>query len=351
MSAPKKRAGGSRAQPQRASSAAPAPSSRGRRLALFGLLAALGLAGYFAWRARASADSASRASGAPPIPAPAVADLEVPVQEILAQSRQHLLDHPDSAEAWGWYAAVLDAHHFSREAEPCYRRAHELDARDVRYSYNLAVLLELLGADPAECVALFRSVATLKPDYPPVHARLGQALLRQGDSRAALAAFDRALELDPKLWIVRRVRARTWIDLDEPQRAIPELEAIAVQFPADAPTQAALAQARTAAGDTAGAEAASQRARAKTDLLSLPDPLQFLVIQQGRSSRQLSTRAASRAAEGDWAGAAQDLQLLLRTRAQDPSVHERLAEAYRKLGQASLAERSAATARALRGGQ
>lgn len=318
--------------------------SRARWWAL-GTLALLASAGLFVWLAR------SRTAGAVPIPAPAVADLELPVQEILARSRQHLVEHPDSAEAWGWYAAVLDAHKFSREAEPCYRRAHELDPQDVRYSYNLAVLLELLGADPAECVALFRKVEARQPDYPPVHARLGQALLRQGDPRAALRELERALELDPELAIVRRLRARAWIELEEPARALPELEALAAQFPADAPTHAALAQARTAQGDAAGAAAAGRIAATKTDLLALPDPLQFLVVQQGRSARQLSSRANSRAAQGDWAGALQDLQLLLRTRAQDASVHERLAEAYRKLGQPALAERSAATARGLRGGK
>lgn len=301
--------------------------------------------GLLVWRSRSHADPPVSRAKQIPIPEPAVGDMEPAVQEIVAQSRKNLLANPGLAESWGWYGAVLDAHHFYEEAEPCYRRALELAPKDPRYSYNLAVLLESRGVDPEESLALYRKVAELQPKYPPVHVRIGYNLTRKGDSQGALAAFQQALAFDPRLWVARRSLGRVWLDLEQFAKAAAELEQVAAAVANDGPTHAALAQAYAGLGQAERAAAASERARGLDDVLPLSDPLHYIVLQQGRSARLASERAASRMADGDYAGAIEDLKLVLRTRADDPKIHERLAEAYRRAGQDVQAQRELEEAR------
>src|SRR5262249_51559568 len=129
-----------------------------------------------------------------------------------------------------------------------------------------------------------------------------------------------------------------------------ELERVAAKSPEDGPTQAALAQVYRQLGDAANADAAMQKSRDAKDLLVLPDPVEFLVTKAGRTAKMASSRAAIRFADGDYAGAVEDLKIVLRTHGQDPKVHERLADAYQRLGQAELAAQEVAEAKRLRDG-
>jgi tetratricopeptide (TPR) repeat protein len=305
----------------------------------------------------AGAAAAWRLHSAPPagsdlraivVPNPRITELEPLVQEIITRARKNLLSSLGSANAWGWYGAVLDAHLFYAEAEPCYRRAHELDPLDVRHSYDLAMVLEALGAEPQRSIELYRLVAQREPQFPPVHVRIGYNLARTGDTQAAVAEYQAALALDPKLWVARRSLGRLYIELGDPARAITELEPVAAAAPEDGPTQAALAQAYCAKGEHALAAAATERARTLPDQLTLPDPLQFQVRAQGRSAVLATERADARAADGDYAGAVEDLKIVLNTRARDPKIHDRLADAYQHLGQKALADQELAEARRLR---
>jgi protein O-GlcNAc transferase len=291
----------------------------------------------------------SRPANAVEVPNPATTGYEAPVQEIVAQARRGVLDNPSSADAWGWLAAVLDAHRFFEHAEPAYRRALELAPDDPKLTYNLAILLESRGADPDESLRLYRNFAQREPKFPPVHVRMGHDLVIQGRMEAAAEAYRAALALDPQLTIARRALGQVLIVLDDTAGAAEELQRVAAAAPEDGPTQAALAQVYTRLGDEARAAEAMRRGRELPDKLSLPDPVQFLVTQQGRSARQASTRAASRVLTADYAGAVEDLKIVLRTRSEDPRIHERLAEAYQHLGQSALAGQQLAEARRLRG--
>jgi Flp pilus assembly protein TadD len=329
---------------------APAVRPRaGRRRVLFALAAALLLGTtWFVWKMPASSRSAP--ARAADVPDPPTADMEPPVREIIARARQGVLKTPGSAEAWGWYAAVLDAHSIYKPAELCYRRAIELAPQDPRYAYNLGILLESLGAEPDESLVLMRRLAAQQPTFPPVHVRIGMTLMRKGDYRAAAESFRRALALDPKFTMARRSLGQTLLALDDAAGALPELQRAAREVPQDRPTRAALAQAYTLLGDDARATETLRGVNELGPAMPFPDPVRFLVEQQGSSAKQAAARAASRQLEGDWAGAAQDLEIVKRTRASDPSVYERLAEAYQHLGRLDLAEAHRAQARTLRGG-
>jgi len=316
-------------------------------LALLGLAI---LAGTGFWLLRQS--GAIPPQGSTPgfaVPDPPTTEMEPLVRDLIVQTRRNVLADPGSEEAWGLYAAVLDVHGFLEEAEPCYRRARSLAPEKVRHSYNLAILLEKLGAEPEECIELYRFVAQRQPDYPPVHTRIGRILSEKGEHEAAVGAYETALRLDPQLHIARRALGRVWIELGQFAKGVAELESVAAAAPEDGPTQAALSTAYLELGDTERSMAARERARTRVEALSLPDPLQFLVVRLGRSASLASARVDGRFAEGDFAGAVEDLKIVLHTRPNDPKVHERLAEAYLRLGQSELAEQEKAVARRLRG--
>ncbi|MBK7643456.1 MAG: tetratricopeptide repeat protein [Planctomycetes bacterium] len=284
----------------------------------------------------------------PAVPNPPLAELEAPVQEILAASRKGVVEAPASANAWGWYAAVLDAHQYSAEAQVCYRRARELAPRDKRFAYNYAILLDTLGGEPERSIELLRIVEDQDPGYPPVHVRMAHSLSRKGDAAGSAAEYRRALELDPALTIARRGLGRILLDLEQFDEAQRELDRVVAAVPGDGPTHAALAQLYTEHGETERAAAASKLARDLPDALTLPDPLHFIVLEQGRSARLATARAEGRMLDGDFAGAAADYEIVLRTRAQDPKIHERLAQAYQRLGKTARAQAELAEAKRLR---
>jgi tetratricopeptide (TPR) repeat protein len=177
--------------------------------------------------------------------------------------------------------------------------------------------------------------------------RIGHCHSQRGDHAAAAAAYRRALALDPGLSIARRALGQALIQLEDYVGAQTELERVAALVPQDGPTQAALARVYAQRGDEARALDAANRARGQRDALTLPDPIRFQVAQQGRSSRLALERLPGRIAEGDYAGAVDDLKLVLRTRARDPKVHEQLADAYQHLGQKGLADQELAEAKRL----
>jgi predicted Zn-dependent protease len=293
--------------------------------------------------------SSSRSANVVPVPDPDTTGFEAPVREIIAQARRGVVDHPTSLDAWGWLATVLDAHLFSSHAEIAYRRALELAPNDPVLSYNLAVLLESLGGDPDESLSLYRGFAHSQPDFPPVYVRIGRILAVEGQLKAAAEAYRTALKFDPGLAFARRSLAQVLIALGDETAAAAELERVEAVAPKDGPTLAALAQVYARLGQGARASEATRRGRESSDELNFPDPVQFQVKQQGRSARMASLRAADKVRDADYAGALEDLKIVLLTRSRDPRIHDRVAEAYQHLGQSALAEEHLAEARRLRG--
>ena len=311
------------------------------------LIALAAIAGIW----KVSTSRATRAFDVASVPNLDTTDMEELVAEIITRARDGVLKAPDSYPAWRFYAAVLDAHDYFAEAEIAYRRALELAPDDSWCLYNLAVTLESLDADPDQILALYRKFAEGQPTFPPVHVRIGGVLARKGDLQGAAQAHRAALALDPKMKAPRRSLGQLLIALGDAPGAIVELERVAQQVPADGPTQAALAQAYTLTGDEARAAAAAARARELREVIGVVDPMRFEVDAQGRSAALASARAEERVRAGDFAGAVEDLKIVLRSTPTKPTLHERLAAAYQQLGQLDLAEKHRAEAQRLRAAQ
>src|SRR5579875_1022768 len=72
----------------------------------------------------------------PLVEPPTIAELpDAEVRQALERARQHVLDQPHSAEAWGLLGMILLAHRFDPEADRCFTQACRLDPRRARWPY------------------------------------------------------------------------------------------------------------------------------------------------------------------------------------------------------------------------
>ena len=129
------------------------------------------------------------------VPYPELAGVEARVREKVDEAHRAVEAESGSAETWGRYGIVLDAHHLPVEAAAAYREAARLDAGDARWSYFLATLLEY--QDPTEAVSWYEKAVRLRPSYAPARIRYGQTLEAVGRDADAEVEYRRATELDP----------------------------------------------------------------------------------------------------------------------------------------------------------
>jgi predicted TPR repeat methyltransferase len=94
---------------------------------------------------------------------------------------------------------------------PLQRSSGDLRA-DRRYAYARAALEE---RDASAAADLFRQTLELAPDWPPAHFGLGEALELSGEHAAAIAAFRRALALQPDDALGAAVRLARLGDIPE----------------------------------------------------------------------------------------------------------------------------------------
>ncbi|HYB12987.1 MAG TPA: tetratricopeptide repeat protein [Myxococcota bacterium] len=117
-------------------------------------------------------------------------------QEALLEYRNALEINPKSAEVNFEIAQVLAADQKYSEALFFYRETHRLDPK--RLDAELAEAALLIGASPDEAQALIDEMIEKNPSYSPAWGRRAQFLLSKKDVDGALAAAQKAVELDPK---------------------------------------------------------------------------------------------------------------------------------------------------------
>jgi tetratricopeptide (TPR) repeat protein len=268
-------------------------------------------------------------------------DLEPRVAELLSAHRDAVVESPTSHEAWGAYAAALDAHEMYGEAEIAYERARELSPRDFRWTYLLATVAEIRGGDPGRVRALLEKAAAMEPGYATVHYRLGDVLARSGDTAEAADAYRRALHAAPDFHVARRELGQMLLRLGSIQEARGHLERVLNEAPDDRATLSALVQATIQLGDAAASDLYAARVRdldeainvSNVSALRVPDPLRFQLESIAVSSRACDERASRLMAEGKFAEAVENLKIVLETRPDDASTHLRLGSACLGLGE------------------
>ncbi|MFP4087844.1 MAG: tetratricopeptide repeat protein, partial [Desulfobacteraceae bacterium] len=103
----------------------------------------------------------------------------------------------DCVEAWNSLGNICQADGRLSEAQQCYQKALEIDAKHGSAANNLGNLYQKRGRLEAAETYYRRALSVCSQD-PEVLSNLGQCLRSQGRLTEALAAIDRALEQDPE---------------------------------------------------------------------------------------------------------------------------------------------------------
>jgi len=289
------------------------PETRGTRtrlhfLALAGLVAAVIALGLGLWLTRAGDETPTRTSVE--LPDPDTSDMTAPVERAIRNARLAAHAQPASAAAVGQFGQVLHAHWLYEGATECYEIAHELAPEDFRWVYLLAGVEDIRGSDASRIDELFREAIRLAPQFPPVHVRHADALMRLGRWAEARDAYAEAARLDPELVLAYRGLGQAANLLGHGPEAVEHLERSRELAPEDRITQIALARAYALAGQDERAAEASRKAQTLTSQASLPDQVFFEVQNMAVDPESLRKRAARKLREGNIDAAIEALSLL-----------------------------------------
>lgn len=291
---------------------------------------ALGAVGYFVLRDDGLHQASPTAEWH--IPDPDLTDMLPPVARSIQTAREGVVKQPSSAEAWGRFGNVLDAHHLYSDAAICYGRAHDLAPGAFQWAYMLAVVRDLLGADQKQIVEAFEKAIKLNSVYPPAFFRYGQALLRQGMLTEARDAYQTAVELDPKFAMAHHGLGQSLLSMGEAESAVKHLAQARELDPTDSMAYTALARAYQLTGDRGRAKEAADKAGSLKPSLSVPDPVRFDMQLLAVDPRSCIRRYAGNMRAGRFDKAISDLKLLLEMFPGTANYHVELATCYQKVG-------------------
>ncbi|MBI1916590.1 MAG: tetratricopeptide repeat protein [Planctomycetes bacterium] len=105
---------------------------------------------------------------------------------------------PQSAATWVWLGVGLYHQGKLDQASACYRKAIDLDPKDLWAHSNSGLVLQKQGK-PDEAIAYYRKAIDLDPKFAVAHYNLADALKEQGKLDEAVACYRRAIDLDLKL--------------------------------------------------------------------------------------------------------------------------------------------------------
>jgi tetratricopeptide (TPR) repeat protein len=197
----------------------------------------------------------------------------------------------ERARAYGALGMVLHAGEFYEAAEPAYLNAQDLVPQDRRWPYYLGHLHQAIGDSRASMAAFERALA-LKPDDVPTLVWLGRTHLTLGEADLAAPLFERALETAPRtVAALAGLGQAALARRDFPDAVARFEEALAID-PDASSLHAPLAQAYQQLGEDD--QARSHLARWRNTELLVPDPLGQdldLSIESGLSYEQRGVRA------------------------------------------------------------
>ncbi len=134
------------------------------------------------------------------------------------------------ARAHTLLAEVLLRRNRLPEAETHARRALTLDPNFPR-AHLVRASIALARRAPAEAIAELARARELGLETASLYTLLGLAHEQKGEIEAALHAYSRALERDPKASAARQARSRLWLERRDYARALEDLEVLAQSQP------------------------------------------------------------------------------------------------------------------------
>ena len=142
----------------------------------------------------------------------------------LEEARADVLSRPREADAWVHLGMLFEAHLMLQLAEATYAVAVQLDDRDPRVWYRLAVMRGKNGKVEAALEA-YERLESLE-QYGPGWRRKGWLLLGAGRPWDAWAAFSRAEALTTRDPVAYLGRVEVLLEVDKPEEALGTLELV-----------------------------------------------------------------------------------------------------------------------------
>ncbi len=127
--------------------------------------------------------------------------------------------NPQSIPAMQKKIAWLLARDRAAEAVSLAETALRLDAKSAALQAALGDAQRSFG-DLPKAIAAYRKAVALNPGWAPGWTRLGESLAENGDAAEAQAALARALERNPESYPAYRAMARLYFDNGQPEQAV-----------------------------------------------------------------------------------------------------------------------------------
>jgi tetratricopeptide (TPR) repeat protein len=212
-------------------------------------------------------------------------------QALLETLRRPGVADAERGAAYGGMGMVLHASEHYEAAEPAYLNAQMLMPREARWPYFIGHLRQSMG-DTAGSIAAFSRALEIQPDDVTTLIWLGRAYLDQGRTDMAEPFFERARQRSPQMPAALVGLGQAALARRDFKRAVSVLEEALQIDPALASVHSPLAMAYRGLGDTVKAEAHLKDWR-NTEV-PVPDPWRQeldLALQSGLSFELRGVRA------------------------------------------------------------
>jgi tetratricopeptide (TPR) repeat protein len=177
-----------------------------------------------------------------------------------------------SADAWGGYAMVLHANHFTPESDRAYAEAHRLAPAEFRWVYFRGVLWQ--DSKPSWALKYIDRAIRLDAEYGPAFIRRGLILESLGRDDDAWWAYRAAIRLEPSNLSAHVHLGQLELKRNDLEAAVQHLEKALAGRPDDAAVLSALARAYARQGDRTRAREMAEAAR-RTEEGRLVDDRRF----------------------------------------------------------------------------
>jgi tetratricopeptide (TPR) repeat protein len=290
-----------------------------------------------------------QAPGVEDVPQPDLSSSPAELVAVFDQIRNDVVQQPGSADAWGAFGMLCDAHGLADDAFVCYETAAQLAPGDFRWRYHLAYIIDKRGDDASACVEAYTEALSLRPNYAPAMVRLAVAQTRHGQLDAARESYDRALAVNPRSVAARRGLGQVLLARGDAQAAARELEQAVRLGAHDRGTYSSLAQALLRSGQEDRATEVAEKAQSATSTISVFDPERDKVTALGVDPTSVYTKAKAAFDAEDYETAIRDFATIQRMLPRDPYAPLFQAHAYLRLHRFEEAEIAFERCTAMRG--
>ncbi len=246
--------------------------------------------------------------------------------------------NPNSAEASGRLAMILDAYQQYESAAVCYQRAHLLDRGAFRWLYYLGWTQSAEGKHE-EAAATLREALRLNPEYLAAQLKLAEGLLADGNREPSRDLYEAILKKHPDSAAAHYGLGRVYATQGDLKAAAASYLKACELFPAYGAAHYALALAYRKLGETVKArQHFSLYEENKTTVPPLDDPLRSAVRDLDLSAQSHLRKALVLDQTGKIEAAIAEHEKALQIDPQEVQAHINLISLYGRLGQFEKAE-------------